>query len=104
MVALHLFFSSLIFFSSVVASPLLQGHSENRLHFPSVDPSKLLCQLPIIKKFLCPHTGSDALSLDTALGTAIGTSDPSGATRFVVKYANANRWAPSTLVSNWGLP
>ena len=101
MVALLLFFSSLLLVSSILASPISNG---NRLRFPPVDSSKLLCQLLIAKKFLCPHTGSNPQSIDTAFGTAFGTADPSGATRFVVKYASANRWAPSTLVTNWSLP
>ena len=100
---LRLFFSSLVFVSSVFSSPL-PVDSDNRLHLPPVDPSKWLCRIPILKEFLCPHTGSDATNINTALGLAIGTLDPFGATRFVVKYANANRWAPSTVVSNWSLP
>lgn len=47
---------------------------------------------------------SASLNINTPLGRAIGTPDPSGAVRYVVKYANANRWAPSTLLSTWDLP
>ncbi|KAF8651475.1 hypothetical protein AX16_004774 [Volvariella volvacea WC 439] len=35
---------------------------------------------------------------------ANGALDPSGAYRYVVKYADAGRWQPSTVVSAWNLP
>ncbi|GLB34794.1 putative alpha beta-hydrolase [Lyophyllum shimeji] len=99
MVACRLFLSSLLA-SAVRATPV----PYEALRIPHVDPHELLCQLPIVKKFLCPRTGDNALNIATPLGAARGTSDPSGATRFTVKYATANRWAPSTLASAWGLP
>jgi len=68
------------------------------------DPKKILCQLPILKKFLCPLSGSSATNRPTPLGTARGTVDPSGTYRFPVKYASAPRWGPSTLVTTWDLP
>jgi hypothetical protein len=68
------------------------------------DPQKILCQLPILKQFLCPFSGSYATNRPTSLGTAHGTIDPSGAYKFPVKYASAPRWGPSTLVSQWDLP
>ncbi|KAF8077781.1 alpha/beta-hydrolase [Lyophyllum atratum] len=97
MVALNLFFSSLLV-SAVCATPL----PNEALRIPHID--QLLCRLPIVKKFLCPRTGNGALNIVTPIGTARGTSDPSGASRFTVKYATADRWAPSTLVSAWDLP
>ncbi|KAG5637762.1 hypothetical protein H0H81_003329 [Sphagnurus paluster] len=98
MVKLSLFLFSLI--SIATATPV----PHEALQFPKVDPQDLLCQLPILKKFLCPRTGTNALTIPTTIGVARGTADPSGANRFIVKYASANRWAPSTLVSTWGLP
>ncbi|KAF8226794.1 hypothetical protein L208DRAFT_1393304 [Tricholoma matsutake] len=83
-----------------IVSTVLASH----LPFPALDLSELPCQFPFINKFLCPHTGSASLNINTPLGRAIGTPDPSGAVRYVVKYANANRWAPSTLLSTWDLP
>ncbi|KAG6898273.1 hypothetical protein C0992_000718 [Termitomyces sp. T32_za158] len=74
------------------------------LRFPSVDPKELLCQLPILKKFLCPRSGNSSLYVKTPLGLALGTPDDSGARRFIVKYASASRWAPSTVASTWTLP
>ncbi|RDB21195.1 cAMP-regulated D2 protein [Hypsizygus marmoreus] len=99
MVALNILLASLLVATSW-ASPL----PNERLQFPKFDPKQLLCQLPIIKKFLCPRTGNGALNVETPVGLARGTADPSGANRFTVKYATANRWAPSTLASTWGLP
>ncbi|KAJ7204203.1 alpha/beta-hydrolase [Mycena haematopus] len=45
-----------------------------------------------------------AVSVSTPLGTAQGTLDIDGANRFAVRYANASRWAPSTIASEWQLP
>ncbi len=73
-------------------------------HIPHLDPDDILCQLPILKKFLCPRQGQNALTRQTVLGIARGTQDPSGAYRFTVKYANSERWQPSTVVSSWNLP
>jgi len=99
MIALHPFLFSVLV-SVACATPL----PHEALRIPQIDPQELLCQLPIVKKFLCPRTGNDALNTATPIGTAHGTVDPSGATRFTVKYATANRWAPSTLASTWGFP
>ena len=65
-----------------------------------------LCKLsPIIQKALCPRQSSGTTnSVTTPIGTAHGTLDDSGATRFAVKYASASRWQPSTLVTTWELP
>ncbi|KIM49371.1 hypothetical protein M413DRAFT_438559 [Hebeloma cylindrosporum] len=68
------------------------------------DPKKILCQLPILKQFLCPISGSTGTNRPTVLGTARGTVDSSGAYRFPVKYASAPRWGPSSLVTAWDLP
>lgn len=76
-----------------------------RLRIPHVKPLDILCQLPIICSFLCPPaTGLSATTRSTVLGTANGASDPSGASRFAVKYASAPRWAPSNIVTTWNLP
>jgi hypothetical protein len=99
MVALSLLFSSLLL-SSVSATPL----TNKPLRIPTIDPKDVLCQLPILKKFLCPPIGQAALNVQTAVGVARGTSDPTGASRFTVKYATANRWAYSTVASAWNLP
>ncbi|KAJ7146567.1 alpha/beta-hydrolase [Mycena epipterygia] len=44
------------------------------------------------------------VSVSTPLGTAQGTLDVDGAHRFSVRYANATRWAPSSIVTEWNLP
>ncbi|KAG5647317.1 hypothetical protein DXG03_000855 [Asterophora parasitica] len=89
---------------TIVATASASPVSTQSLKVPTIDPQDILCQLPIVKKFLCPRKGSNALTIPTTIGVARGTADPSGASRFTVKYASANRWAPSTLVSTWALP
>ncbi|KAJ7681563.1 Alpha/Beta hydrolase protein [Mycena rosella] len=44
------------------------------------------------------------VSVSTPLGPAQGTLDVDGANRFAVRYANATRWAQSTIVTEWSLP
>lgn len=51
----------------------------------------------------CPNI-SAVFTLKTPLGTASGIRHPAGAYRFPVKYASANRWAPSTVAATWALP
>jgi hypothetical protein len=51
----------------------------------------------------CPNI-SAVLTLKTPLGTASGTRDAAGTYRFPVRYASANRWAPSTVPAMWALP
>lgn len=99
MVALAIFVPFLLFATPGLAAPM--GES---LRIPHIDPAKILCQLPILKKYLCPRDGQDGLNRQTVFGVAKGTEDPSGAHRFIVKYANSERWKPSTLVSSWSLP
>ncbi|KAJ3515728.1 hypothetical protein NLJ89_g1571 [Agrocybe chaxingu] len=98
MVALTFLAFAALFAPSVTAAPA-QAFS-----VPHVDPTKFLCQLPILKKWVCPLKGTAALNRHTPCGTASGIQDPQGAYRFVVKYGNAARWAPSTVASTWTLP
>ncbi|TFK30055.1 crystal protein [Coprinopsis marcescibilis] len=91
--------SFLLFPTHILAAP-----AGLRISIPKVDPRKILCQFAIIDRFLCPDGGLNSLSRVTPLGTASGVMDPDGAHRYVVKYANAARWAPSTLVNTWSLP
>ncbi|PIL24277.1 hypothetical protein GSI_14030 [Ganoderma sinense ZZ0214-1] len=73
---------------------------------PAYSLKSELCRLsPIIQKVLCPRQSSgNTNSVTTPIGTALGTSDDSGATRFAVKYASASRWQQSTLATTWELP
>ncbi|KXN92182.1 Crystal protein [Leucoagaricus sp. SymC.cos] len=99
MVALT-FLASLAFLAtSGFAAP-----TTDSLRILHLDPRKVLCQLPILKKYLCPRDGHDDLTRKTNFGIAQGTQDPSGASRFIVKYADSQRWKPSTLASSWELP
>jgi hypothetical protein len=90
-----------LFLPFATASPV----AYRGISIPFGDPNKILCQLSILKKILCPpsHSSSD-ITKDTPLGTANGILDPQGAYRFSVKYASAARWAPSTVVTTWALP
>ncbi|TFK38938.1 alpha/beta-hydrolase [Crucibulum laeve] len=101
MVTFTLIVSSILFAVQTQASPVLTPRT---LEIPHIDPQKILCQLPILKKFLCPLTGTAALNRQTPIGIANGVLDPDGAYRFIVKYASANRWAPSAVVTAWNLP
>ncbi|KAF8145591.1 alpha/beta-hydrolase [Mycena galopus ATCC 62051] len=51
-----------------------------------------------------PSILSRDVSVSTPLGIAQGTLDVDGANRFAVRYANASRWASSTVVTEWQLP
>ncbi|KAF8892430.1 Alpha/Beta hydrolase protein [Infundibulicybe gibba] len=101
MVGLASLVSMLVLAAPAWATPVPQAAS---LKFPPINPNNILCQLPIIKQFLCPQKGTSSLTVQTPIGTAQGTLDPAGAKRFSVKYASATRWAPSTLVTSWNLP
>ncbi|KAF5373884.1 hypothetical protein D9758_000858 [Tetrapyrgos nigripes] len=52
---------------------------------------------------LAAPTARDALTVNTPIGTAHGVLDGS-AVRFAVKYASAERWAQSTVASEWTFP
>jgi hypothetical protein len=71
-----------------------------------VGPVKALCSLlpSTMMNKLCLLERRGRPSRQTVLGVAEGNEDPSGAQRFIVKYANSLRWEPSTLVSSWALP
>lgn len=67
------------------------------LLFPVACALVVPCQLP-------SSNISAVFTVKTPLGTASGTPDPAGTYRFPVKYASANRWAPSTVATAWALP
>ena len=94
---------SLLLAASTLGSPVRQ-----RPPFPPipVTPQGLLCTLPIpiIQKLLCPRQGSGTDPvINTPLGSAHGVDDGS-AIRFSVKYGEATRWQPSSVVTSWQLP
>ncbi|TFK54644.1 alpha/beta-hydrolase [Heliocybe sulcata] len=106
MVASVRLLAGLLLLGSTFASPVpsTNGIKFPPLPFPPITPKGLLCQLPIVKDFVCPRQTSSSLSVNTPIGAAKGTSDTAGANRFVVKYASANRWQPSTMATTWALP
>lgn len=53
---------------------------------------------------LCLQEGSTGTSVNTPLGVAQGVVDVSGVNKFVVKYASAERWSPSSVATAWELP
>ena len=64
-----------------------------------------ICDIPVIGQFLCPPNGLLAnVQVPTPLGTARGFSSNPNVVRFAVKYANANRWQASSVVTAWDLP
>ncbi|KAI0372978.1 alpha/beta-hydrolase [Pilatotrama ljubarskyi] len=76
------------------------------VNFPPYRWKSELCKLsPRLAKVLCPRDStSSTVSVSTPIGTAQGTSDDAGATRFAVKYASVTRWQPSTVALKWELP
>ncbi|EIW60289.1 alpha/beta-hydrolase [Trametes versicolor FP-101664 SS1] len=74
--------------------------------FPPYRWKTELCKLsPRISQVLCPRdSAANAATVSTPIGTAQGTADDAGATRFAVKYASVTRWQPSALATKWELP
>ncbi|KAI0636657.1 alpha/beta-hydrolase [Trametes polyzona] len=96
-------------FQSLVIPLLLASWVTARpihINFPPYRWKTELCKLsPRIAKVLCPRESpSNSVDVSTPIGTAHGTADPAGATRFAVKYASVTRWQPSTLATKWELP
>lgn len=85
----------------ILASPV---PNNNRLEFPCFDRRGLLCRVPVVNKILCPRQGPSGQSVDTPLGRAGGTWDPSGAMKFTVRYGSAARWGPSSVATAWQFP
>ena len=99
MVTLAFVASLALFTAPGLAGPM--GESLNIRHLAS---NSIICQIPILKTYICsPSTQIDIVRM-TPQGQAKGTVDPGGAYRFVVKYANSERWKHSSTVSTWGLP
>ncbi|KAI0822822.1 alpha/beta-hydrolase [Trametes gibbosa] len=89
----------LLLVSSAVARPI-------EVNFPPYRWKTELCKLsPRLARALCPRQSpSNSVDVSTPIGTAHGTADSGGATRFAVKYASVTRWQPSTLATQWDLP
>ncbi|KZT26637.1 alpha/beta-hydrolase [Neolentinus lepideus HHB14362 ss-1] len=106
MVATVRLLAGFLLLGSTLASPVpsTNGISFPPLPFPPITPTGLLCQLPIVKNFVCPRQTSSGLSVSTPIGTAQGTVDTSGVNRFVVRYATADRWQASAIATTWALP
>ncbi|KAH8099565.1 Alpha/Beta hydrolase protein [Cristinia sonorae] len=106
MALLKFVLSALVLCTPVLASPL--SHRDGDLvAFPPFVHRGILCDLPIpiVQKFLCPRQGTPSLTVNTPLGTAHGAADASDvAIRYSVKYANAQRWQESSVVTSWSLP
>ncbi|KAG1756333.1 Carboxylesterase [Suillus paluster] len=98
--------SSLLLASLSHASPVPRPFLNSGLSLPSLDSKSWFCRLvhTTLAENLCLQEGSTALSVNTPLGVAQGTADVSGVNRFAVKYASAERWSPSSMVTAWALP
>ncbi|KAF9488391.1 crystal protein [Pleurotus eryngii] len=106
MVALNYLTAFLWLVTFAVASPIPDVDRRGPfgpIRFPQIDPRGLLCKLPLIR-LICPRGGSSNPTCSTPIGTARGVVDPDGANRYSVKYANADRWQPSTVATIWSLP
>jgi hypothetical protein len=90
-------------FSPILAFPAYIRDSHNSIFVPRPNPSKFLCGCGQFSPRLCPSQG-DSLDILTPLGIAHGVADPDGALRFTVRYAQAARWQPSSVVTAWDLP
>ncbi|KAG1903856.1 Carboxylesterase [Suillus fuscotomentosus] len=88
------------------ASPVSREFSSWGLPLPSLDSKSWFCHLVHARmaQKLCLRTGSTATSVNTPLGAAQGTVDVSGVNKFAAKYASAERWSPSAMVTTWALP
>ncbi|KAL4067786.1 Alpha/Beta hydrolase protein [Scleroderma yunnanense] len=97
----HLF----VFLTSLVlASPVPPQDQDTQLWGPSLNRvrSNYLTCTP---KFLSPPGAiTQGLTIHTPLGPAYGVINTPSVNRFVVKYASAQRWQPSTLATTWELP
>jgi carboxylesterase type B len=103
MVGLTSLFMALALVPSSLGAPT--STQANPFKIPSGNPLAILCKLPVIGNLLCPkQSGSSTLSVSTPIGTAHGTLDSSGVTRFAVRYASAERWAESSVATTWELP
>jgi hypothetical protein len=100
--------SSLLLPSLLHASPVssLRDFSSSGLPLPSLDSKSWFCRLvhTTLAQELCPGEESTAISVNTPLGTAQGVVDVPGVNRFAAKYAFAERWSPSAVVTAWTLP
>lgn len=107
----------MVYFGTLLSSLLLAttfaaaapaGHGGTPFNFPPVPVTAkgLLCRLPIpiIQKFLCPKDGTSNPNVKTPLGTAQGVADENNAMRFAVRYGQAARWQPSSVVTSWQFP
>lgn len=103
-VLLHLcvFFSSVT--SLVLATPVLPQHKDTLQSWgPAVNG--FWANYCHYLTFLCPRGAiTQGITVHTPLGDAYGVVNTSSVNRFVVKYASAQRWQPSTLVTTWQLP
>ncbi|EKM55684.1 uncharacterized protein PHACADRAFT_184465 [Phanerochaete carnosa HHB-10118-sp] len=99
--------SALSLASAVVASPVNTSlHTDPFFPPVPVTAKGLFCSLPIpiVQQLLCPRQGSSNPTVKTPLGTAQGIADADNAARFAVRYGQAARWQPSTVVSSWQFP
>lgn len=99
-----MFTSAFLVFLALLTTPGLAGPLKVSSNISFTTPKDLLCQIPVFNRLFCPSLSQDDLVRMTPLGRAKGTIDPGGAYRFVVKYANSERWKQSSVVSTWSLP
>lgn len=93
--------------SLVLAGPVPSQEQNTRLWQPNLDGSWAnLCKyLPQSLKSFCSRDGvMQCPTTYTPFGPANGVVNSPFVNRFVVKYASAQRWQPSTMATAWQLP
>lgn len=70
---------------------------------PKVGFLEFICRFTSFPLRIC-HLQENSLSVMTPLGIAHGVLDPSGVSRFTVRYGKAARWQHSSVVTAWDLP
>ncbi|KAG6330805.1 hypothetical protein ID866_8282 [Astraeus odoratus] len=106
MFSLYVFLSSL-FASLVLATPLPSRAQDTWLRGPRLNSlwASYCHYLPYSAAFHCPRDeDGQSPTVYTPLGPAYGVVTGPCVNRFVVKYASAQRWQPSTLAAAWQLP
>ncbi|KIP04759.1 hypothetical protein PHLGIDRAFT_129302 [Phlebiopsis gigantea 11061_1 CR5-6] len=103
------FFGSILFSLTLAAAAAASPVTLHRdPFFPPVPVTAegLLCRLPIpaVREILCPRQGSSSPTVKTSIGTATGVADGSSAVRYAVRYGQASRWQPSSVVTQWQFP
>ncbi|KAI6045597.1 Alpha/Beta hydrolase protein [Pisolithus marmoratus] len=93
--------------SLVLAGPVPSQEQNTRLFSPSFNGfwANICSYLPHSVKIFCARDGdTQCPTTPTPFGSANGVVNTPFVNRFVVRYASAQRWQPSTMATTWQLP